>query len=242
MAYGASTRFESASRLLGIAAIGLCALIGGCSGATYSGPGWSARVIDMETGAPIEGAIVVLRWPLELYSGSFAGWLFVTEAVTDKDGIFTFPAWGPLEAPIDSGRQTRMSPNVPELSIFKSTFQVERDDCCSDTSYLNKEWGYGKGPTIRPSWAADRHFALTRFSGSARQYASYLEGAIPTNGPACAFVATPRIFAAAVMEDQALQRTYGIAIPHQRLAYFEQTASRDGCGRSVASVIGRYIQ
>src|SRR5665213_3108262 len=136
MAYGASTRFESASRLLGIAAIGLCALIGGCSGATYSGPGWSARVIDMETGAPIEGAIVVLRWPLELCSGSFAGWLVVTEAVTDKVGIFTCAASVPLEAAAASVCQTRIAGSVPELSIFESRLRGEGDDIGRHTSCL----------------------------------------------------------------------------------------------------------
>ncbi|MEO6928236.1 MAG: carboxypeptidase-like regulatory domain-containing protein [Casimicrobiaceae bacterium] len=96
----------------------LCALLSGCWGATYSGPGWSGRVVDVETGGAIEGAIVVARWELEGYGGNFAGWLFVAEAVTDQDGIFRFPAWGPLKSPVESGMQTRMSPNVPDISIF----------------------------------------------------------------------------------------------------------------------------
>src|SRR5665213_1935277 len=182
MAYGASTRFDRESLRLKLAALMLFALISGCSGTSYSGPGWSARVIDMETGAPIEGANVVVKWPLELYSGQFAGWLFVTEAVTNEDGIFSLPAWGPLTAPTESGRQTRLSPNVPHVYIFKSGYVVDAEDCCSDTSYLNNEWNFGSGPASRDTWAAYRAFAVTRFSGSPSQYASYLEGAMPTNG------------------------------------------------------------
>ncbi|MEO8847686.1 MAG: hypothetical protein ABI440_03505 [Casimicrobiaceae bacterium] len=196
----------------------------------------------METGGPIEGAIVVARWELEGYGGNFAGWLFVAEAVTDHDGVFHFPSWGPLKSPAESGMQTRMSPNVPDISIFKPYYLVSDEGCCSNTGYLDEKWNFGSGPTRRVSWADRRAFALSSFRGTLAKYADYLEASIPTNGPDCAFMSTPHVFAAAVLEERQLRTRYHLAVPHQRLEYFEEMAIRERCGRTVASVIGEHIK
>lgn len=68
----------------------------------YSAEPIEAWVVDAETKQPLEGVIVVAHWQL-FYStvgGRVPGdQLMVLEAVTDKDGKFTFPAWGPKKVP-----------------------------------------------------------------------------------------------------------------------------------------------
>jgi hypothetical protein len=240
MESGASIRSDGWPALRHIAAAGLCVLLAACSGATYSGPEWSARVVDTETGAPIEGAIVVVRWELERYSGRFAGWLFITEAVTDADGMFHLPAWGPIKAPSVSGIETRMSPNVPEIAIFQPGYSVTDSDCCSDSGYLDS--GYGSGPAVRPAWANRNVFGLRRFHGTVRQYIDALEHSLPTNGPPCAFLSTPRIFAAAVIEDQRLRSKFGVGLFDQSLALLEERAQISNCHQGVATTIAGYLK
>lgn len=241
MASGASTR-SSWIQILRSSAVGaLCGLLVAC-GASYSGPEWSGRVVDMDTGAPIEGAIVVVRWQLERYSGNFAGWLFVTEAETDADGVFRLPAWGPVKAPSESGMQTRMSPNVPEVVIFKSGRLVVATDCCGDYGYLNGYRNYGSGPEIRESWANHRTFAVQEFHGTPEQYVEHIEHTIPTNGPDCVYLYTPRIFAAAVAEDIAMRATTKKGFIYQTLSRFEEEAKRNNCLPSVSQSIARFIK
>ncbi len=62
----------------------------------------SGRVLDAETGAPVQDAIVVAQW--KLYSGGMGhgghdGSLHDDEVVTDADGRFTLPGWGPKLRP-----------------------------------------------------------------------------------------------------------------------------------------------
>jgi hypothetical protein len=78
-----------------------------------------SQVVDAQTSAPIEGAIVVAYWQLD--TGSLAGDSLpcgaanVEEAVTDKDGKFHIPGWGPTLP----GCGGTMSDGEPMLYIFK---------------------------------------------------------------------------------------------------------------------------
>lgn len=68
----------------------------------YSAEAIAAKVINAETKQPLEGVVVVAHW--QLYYSTVggripAGQLMVMETVTDKDGKFSFPAWGPKKAP-----------------------------------------------------------------------------------------------------------------------------------------------
>jgi hypothetical protein len=77
------------------------ACIGGCAFGLVplSADPIDSRVVDIDTGAPIEGAVVLAHW--ELHSGSLSGDSLpcgsasVEDAVTDKDGNFHLPGWGP---------------------------------------------------------------------------------------------------------------------------------------------------
>jgi hypothetical protein len=76
-----------------------------------------ARIVDADTGQPLEG-VVVAKWVL---SGGIKPPidLEVLEAVTDKDGWFYIPGWGPKKRPVLRYLENR----DPELLIFKSGYK-----------------------------------------------------------------------------------------------------------------------
>lgn len=91
---------------------------------TYSAEPIEAWVIDAETKKPMEGVIVTANW--QLVEGTLGGsrplgQLKVMEAVTDKNGRFAFPAWGPIE--VTTGH---LVSEDPQLLIFKSGYQYLR--------------------------------------------------------------------------------------------------------------------
>ena len=97
----------------------LCIAFGGCALVPLSADPIDSQVVDGTTGAPIEGAVVLAYW--ELHSGSFTGdslpcgAVNVQDAVTDKDGRFHIPGWGPT-LPGCSGS---MYQGNPQLYVFK---------------------------------------------------------------------------------------------------------------------------
>lgn len=87
----------------------------GCSSShvTVSGDPVYARVVDADTGKPLPGVAVVAYW--ELYQGGIAGGgpcaaANVEEAVTDQNGRFWLPNWGPIKAAC--GVMRNMNPRV----------------------------------------------------------------------------------------------------------------------------------
>lgn len=91
----------------------------------YSAEPVYARVVDADTGEPLEGVAVVAYW--ELYQGSITGdgmpcgAANVEEAVTDKDGWFHIPGWGPVK-----GRCGMMRNMNPFVYLFKSGYAYVR--------------------------------------------------------------------------------------------------------------------
>lgn len=133
-----------------------------------------------------------------------------------------------------------MSPNVPEIAIFQPGYSVTDTDCCSDSGYLDS--GYGSGPAVRPAWANRNVFGLRRFHGTIRQYIDALEHSLPTNGPSCAYLSTPRIFAAAIREDNRLRSEHGVGLFYNSLARFEENARLSDCNHGVAKTVARYLE
>ena len=84
-----------------------------------------AWVVDAETGAPIEGAVVTANWQLVGFGfdtgGRKLGQLEVMETVTDKAGRFFFPGFTKVNI---SGNVLREED--PQILIFKSGYRYMR--------------------------------------------------------------------------------------------------------------------
>lgn len=148
-------------------------------------PQIEGRVVDAQTGEPIEGAVVVVRRGLKggawsVYSeGGTAGYYPYQEAVTDKSGNYLVPSKGIVYA------GSTFSEGAPELIIFKAGY---------DAKFLGNycpEWheykGYPKrckgrrNPSgmIDISWYQDSIWSgevirLDKFSGTMKEYSSVL--------------------------------------------------------------------
>src|SRR6185312_14529324 len=102
-------------RLLLCLVVALPPVLGGCS--TLSADPVTAHVVDAGTGKPLAGVVVTAYW--ELHNGSLTGHSFgcgaidIEEAVTDQDGEFHIPGWGPVTSSCD------MRGYNPMLVLFK---------------------------------------------------------------------------------------------------------------------------
>jgi hypothetical protein len=83
----------------------------------YSAKEIRASVVDAESGQPLERAVVVAVWQLEPVSGQGPR-LQVTEVVTDSEGRFLIPGWGPKPRP----PLTEFGNSSPFLVLFKSGY------------------------------------------------------------------------------------------------------------------------
>ena len=64
----------------------------------YSAKAIGATVVDATTGQPIEGVVVVARWVLRRMWGEGPR-MHIAETVTNQQGEFTIPGWGPKPRP-----------------------------------------------------------------------------------------------------------------------------------------------
>ena len=69
----------------------------------YSALPIAGKVVDADTGEPLEGAIVIAVWQLERGFGLEgtipSSFMNVSEVVTDEDGNYFIEGWGPLRRP-----------------------------------------------------------------------------------------------------------------------------------------------
>jgi hypothetical protein len=89
----------------------------------YRGAEIKGQVVDADTKEPIEGVVVVAKW--ELYcanpvDGSHCKVLHVYEAVTDKEGRYSMPSWGPKMRP----RKTYLTHFDPYTLYFKKGYEA----------------------------------------------------------------------------------------------------------------------
>lgn len=87
----------------------------------YSAEAIEAQVIDAQTKKPLAGVIVTANW--QLVGGTVGGaiplgQLEVLETVTDKNGRFAFPSWGPKKA-----KQGFLRNRDPQLLLFRSGYR-----------------------------------------------------------------------------------------------------------------------
>lgn len=100
----------------------LCAMMmSGC--ATYRADAIEGWVVDADTGRPVEGVVVVASWAIKtgLMDAHTFAQAKVLEAVTDHDGHYTFPAWGPKLMAVQMSAEMRG--DQPALLLFKSGYK-----------------------------------------------------------------------------------------------------------------------
>ena len=79
------------------------------------------RVVDAETGHGLKGVVVVAKWQvyaIGIGSGGYGGSINIIEVVTDQEGKYFIPGWGPRPRP----PLTYLDSRDPELTYFKSNY------------------------------------------------------------------------------------------------------------------------
>ncbi len=94
-----------------------------CAGLMYSAEPMEARVVDAETKQPLKDVVVTANWQLEqgTMGGNIqVGQLMVIETVTDEQGKFSFPGFGPKLAVT-----SHLVNDDPQLLIFKGGYHYQ---------------------------------------------------------------------------------------------------------------------
>jgi len=127
-----------------------------CAPPIYFAQATHGTVIDAETKRPIAGAVIVANWDLyarQLTHGVRS--MQITEVVSDENGNYVVPGWGPRLRPCGMELDNR----DPYLMVFKSTYEptgLLRD---RDRSRDRYSW-------VRVSDWNERAIELRRFDGS----------------------------------------------------------------------------
>jgi len=102
----------------------------------------SGKVVDQETGMPVEGVNVAVYW--QLYSDSLLGGLGgrvatdvmgVSETVTDKDGFYHIPGWGPKVVKGDY-----LGEESPMIGFYKAGYEFKQVYNSNMTLLVNKDY------------------------------------------------------------------------------------------------------
>lgn len=130
----------------------------GCT--PYHAVEFNARLVDAETGQPIQDAIVVAHWQIVggLEGGNPLGEAMIMETVTDRAGAIHFPSWSRISWKFGGIRSAR-----PELLIFKNGYEYlalfnESQPTLIDDVILRSDWN-------------EKTLKLHRFMGSLEEYA-----------------------------------------------------------------------
>lgn len=100
-------------------AIFLPACLAACSN-SWESDAIAARVVDASTGAPVADAIVVVNWELRGgYEGYPSGQLAIFERLTDAQGAFDTPAWGPKK----TSSSLILDGDQPLVHVFKPGYE-----------------------------------------------------------------------------------------------------------------------
>jgi hypothetical protein len=172
---------------------------------TYYAKPTAATVVDAETGEPLEGVNVVAHWAVLSVTGRGAGDLELTEAVTDKEGKFYIPGWGPKSLDSDLPRGSRLGKDAPALTFFKSGYLVR--SVGNNLQPLHLSDPSDTGPSVRYSDWDGKTIKLKKNIGSLEQYASSVElaGSVDQSFH-CPWKMIPRLYAALMKEKERLDR------------------------------------
>lgn len=212
-------------------------------GTRYSAKPITGFVVDAESKKPIEGVVVVANWELEggLEGGNLVGSMMIMESVTDTNGRYHFPAWGPISAPKGTPYGARLKGMDPQLVLFKSGYkpiylesgQLRPTDLSNDPPVRSSPWD---GKTVE----------LRRFEGSSlADYANALwplNSALDPLAARCQWEHIPRmIMALHNQKEEFLKANVHVVIFIDYMISNEDVLARDGC-RSFKQFVKEYAQ
>ncbi|MES2047556.1 MAG: hypothetical protein V4447_04085 [Pseudomonadota bacterium] len=79
------------------------------------------QIVDAETGQALKGVVVVATWQvyaIGIGSGGYGGSINTIEVLTDQNGKYFIPGWGPRPRPL----LTYLDSRDPELRFFKPNY------------------------------------------------------------------------------------------------------------------------
>lgn len=209
---------------------------------THSAKSIEAWVVDAETNQPLEGVIVVAHWQLErkfAYPPGVTGYdprgplqLKVLETVTDPQGRFYFPAWGPLVAPPGA----YLEGFDPQIILFKPGYEYEW--------FANQHFApiNSSISSTRTSWVNGTTIKLKKFEGDLKGYAdalTLLHGEVDFATNNCDWKPIPRMLVA--LDKQArLFREAKVYSSLQTIDYITQDP-RGQCG-SAQEIFKDYLK
>lgn len=144
--------------LVSLVAMSVAVSSAACSApASYSSEAIQSTVIEADTNKPLAGVIVVAHWELEVGGPGGSrpiGQLKVMETVTDKEGRFQFPAWGPLRRP-----KGVLTDKDPRILLFKPGYEYRALQRLLNSKWLEESWKI----SVRPTDWVPRVVELKRF-------------------------------------------------------------------------------
>ncbi|MGE0355387.1 MAG: hypothetical protein AB7P08_00590 [Burkholderiales bacterium] len=211
---------------------------------SYSALPISARVVDADTNEPLADVIVVVKWEYEYHRREISeslgrGTFEFAETVTDGNGEFRFPGWGPKDVPRDTPGRAFLGPNNPTLALFKPGYLYEVKNNPWESAYLDDR--YYVGDPVRHSTWNGKAIRLKRKVGDTGAYLAVISG--PGGLPDwnnCNWERIPRMLSALINEGERL-RAANIRNGVLSLRDVERSVAGQGC-RSVKDVLGPYLK
>ena len=138
--------------------ITLCLCLAACG--IYSAAEITGIVIDADTNLPLEGVHVVAQWVVRggTNYGTTVGYMNVMETVTDHDGRFHFPQWGPRPN-LHLGEIRR---EAPALMLFKGGYRYAAKENAGSSS--------AAAPSSMKSHWNEKTIAMERYGGTTPDY------------------------------------------------------------------------
>jgi hypothetical protein len=179
----------------------------------YSAKPISARVVDAVTGQPLAGVNVVASWELEdPVAARGQGALELMEDVTDANGEFHFPGWGPKPVPTDAFPGTRLTNEDPRIVLFKTGYFPNAVYNDSHSTLLRDPKDVGAA--IRDSQWDGKTILLKKFEGEPRTYASLVYGVLSgVSFGQCGWKKMPKMIIAINQESDRLMREKIVSFP-----------------------------
>ncbi len=167
----------------------------------YTSEPFDARVVDADTGRPIDGALVLAWWQLykpSLDSGRTGSVLEVLETVTDQDGRFHINGFTKLNPRFES-----LDRKDPGVIVYVRGYLPEMAQSEYTPEEL-KELGAKRKSTL-----AGKTLRLKRWDGNNEKLAGYLSSINADLGPlvkSCLWTAAPRFIGALDAEAKRIRR------------------------------------